>query len=73
MFFLEMEASLCSVSHEVMVTDHDINMNSMITEELDPGMNTDLIIFDHPTNENVSCPVVVVEIYYSCAIHFLSW
>lgn len=44
-----------------MITDHNINMKSMITEELDPGTNTDLRIFDHPTHENVSCSVVVFE------------
>jgi hypothetical protein len=48
MFFVELEASLCYVSHEVMITDHNINMKSMITEELDPGTNTYLRIFDHP-------------------------
>jgi len=33
MFFVELEASLCSVSHEVMITDHNINMKSKITED----------------------------------------
>lgn len=48
-------------------------VKTTISEELVPGPNTDLKLLDvFLMNESVSYPVVVIEIYYSCAKFFHS-